>query len=1425
LIGFFVNTLVLPADLAAAPTFTALLEQVRSTALDAQAHQDVPFEKLVEELEPERHLEHSPLFQVMFTVEDARRADDAAVEGLVIEPLDTEVASAKFELTIQVIDNPEQIELGVQYLARLWDGTTMERFLDHLEVLLEAAVAAPATNPWDLPSMRPAERHQLTTEWGQAVVPYPREATIVELFAEQAAKTPEAVALVSAADYETWSYGDLASRAGALAGRLRALGVGPGEAVAVCAERSPHLIEALLAILEVGAFYLPLAPDYPVERLRFMVEDAGARLLLADIATADRLPALTPAILRLDDAEAAAVPAPAGVPGAPCAEDLAYVAYTSGSTGRPKGVAVPHRAVVRLVRGANYADLGPDQVFLQLAPVSFDAATLEIWGPLLNGGTLVLMPQEPPSPRRIAEVVAEHGVTTLWLTAGLFHLMVDEALDDLRPLRQLLAGGDVLSPDRVRKVLALDGGPRLINGYGPTENTTFTACWSMERQEQVGETVPVGRPVSNTRVHLLDAGRRPVAIGVAGELFAGGDGLATGYLGRPGLTAERFVPDPTGPAGERLYRTGDLARWRPDSSLEFLGRRDFQVKVRGFRIELGEVESALTALPAVQRAVVISRLGKTAGDQRLVAYVVAAEGAADPSPAALRQALTEMLPDYMVPAAFVVLDELPLNANGKVDRGALPAPEDAAVGRPGAFLPPRSQTESLVAEIWAEVLELPRVGLSSDFFELGGHSLLATQVMSRLRSALGVEVPLRELFEGPTVEALARAVDDLAAEASGLVPPPLVPAPRDRQIPLSFAQQRLWFLDQLDPESPAYNMPMPMRAEGPLSIRALEGALSDVVARHEALRTRFLAAGGQPGQVVEAAVPLTVPVIDLASLRQEDRDRLGRELVGRDAMRPFALDSGRLLRCAALRLGAEDHLVLFSMHHIASDGWSMGLLVREVSLLYGHHSTGATAPLEDLRELPVQYADFAAWQRGWLAGEVLEAELGYWRQRLAGAPPVLELPFDRPRPEEPRMLGASVAVELPADLSERLRALCREQRVTPFMALLAAFQAVLARWSGQNDVSVGTPVAGRNRLEVENLIGFFVNTLVLRTQLEAETSFAELLVQVRDHALEAQRHQELPFERLVEELQPDRSLNHTPLFQVMFGLHNARGGELDVEGLRLSPVDGDESVAKFDLHLAMEESDETFEGTLEYAAELFDPTTARRLTRHLVQLVASAVESPDGRVSDLALLDGAERHQLTVEWTSARRAYPRGASIPELLALQVARTPEAVAIVAADDGETLTYADLAREARALARGLCDLGVRRGDAVALAAERSPRLVVALLAILEAGGFYVPLAPEYPQERLRFMIEDSAAKVLVAERHLVDRLPSDGLSVVFLERAEAVSAAPPEATGHGSSEPLRLDGSDLAYVAYTSGSTGRPKGVAVPHRAVARLVLGT
>jgi amino acid adenylation domain-containing protein len=924
---------------------------------------------------------------------------------------------------------------------------------------------------------------------------------------------------------------------------------------------------------------------------------------------------------------------------------------------------------------------------------------------------------------------------------------------------------------------------------------------------------PIGRAIANTRVYVLDASRQPVPKGVPGELYVSGAGLARGYLGRPDLTAERFVPDPWQPGG-RMYRTGDLARWLPDGNLDFLGRVDHQVKLRGMRVELGEIETVLAGHPGVLAAVALVREDRP-GDHRLTGYVVCGSGGGEglPSIDGLRGFLDRELPSYMVPQDWVFLDALPLTPNGKVDRRALPAPDR----RIETAMAPRTPMEELLAGIFCQVLGLPGVGIHDNFFALGGHSLLATQVVSRVRRDLGIDLEIRSLFEEPTIEGLARRLEAERYRAPGASAPPLRPVPRgeDVRLPLSFAQQRLWFLDQLEPGSPLYNIPVMFRVEGRVDVAALAGALAGIVRRHEALRTHFVRVGDEPVQriapVADAADDAVVlPLIDLSALPEEPRSRESERLAVEEAGRSFDLSRGPVARFALLRHAADEHALFLSLHHIVSDGWSMGVLMRELGTLYAGFSAGVPAVLP---ELPVQYADYAVWQRAWLRDAALEREIDYWRGRLGSASAVLDLPTDRPRPPVQSFRGGAVEWRVPGRLAARIDAASREMGGTPFIVLMAAFQALLCRYSNQSEINVGTPIAGRTRMEIEGLIGFFVNTLVLRASLAGNPTFTELVRRVREVALEGYAHQDLPFEKLVEVLEPERSLSHSPLFQVMFVLQN-NSLAFGLPGLRLSPFLPDRGTAKFDLLLAMGDQGNGLEGAVEYSSDLFDGTTVARMVAQLETLLESALGDASRRLWELPLLTAAARTQLLVEWNDNAAPVPQ-LTQAERFAAQARRVPGQAAL--AFRGEELTYAEVESRANRLAHLLMRLGVGPGVAVGVCLERALAVPVAVLAIFRAGGVFLPLDPTYPADRLAFMLADAGAPVLLSQEKLLGLLPDFAGKLLCLETLDAEFEREP-----ADAPVSAVDMRDLAYVIYTSGSTGRPKGIAMTHGALANLV---
>jgi amino acid adenylation domain-containing protein len=1277
------------------------------------------------------------------------------------------------------------------------------RILAGLVEVLGQITGGAAARVADLSPFTDDERRRPLACWSGRVTP-PVCDTIPSLFRAAAGASPDAVAV--RAEDATLTYAQLDAASSRLARHLRARGVGMDGRVGVSMERSSRLVVALLAVVKAGAAYVPLDPSYPPERLDYMRRDSGTELVLVDgdapaWAADARVVSLARDAAEID-ARSDEDPAPACAPDA-----LSYVLYTSGSTGTPKGVAVPHRAVVRLVRGADLACFGADETFLLLAPVAFDASTFEIWGALLNGGTLAVHPPEVPDPARLGAFLRDRGVTTLWLSAGLFHQVADADPAAFSGVRQVLAGGDTVSPAHVRRVLDACPGLRVIDGYGPTENTTFTACHTVRDEDLERGSIPVGRPVAGTQAYVLDARMRPVPAGVPGELYAGGQGLARGYLGRPAQTAQSFVPDPfSGVPGARLYRTGDRARWRDDGTLEFGGRLDQQVKIRGFRIEPGEIEAALRAHLHVGDAVVDARADGAAG-RRLVAYVIPRDGVA-PSAAEMRDALAGRLPAHMVPSAFVVLDALPLTPNGKVDRRALPEPEVEA----GAGPAPRTPTEEVLAGLWSEVLGVDLPGRDDDFFHLGGHSLLATRLASRIRQAFAVEVPLRAVFEAPTLAAMAERVDvALRGEAGAGLPP--VTAVGGNDLPLSFAQERLWFFDRLEPGNSVYNIPFALRLTGALDVDALQRSLGEIVRRHEALRTSFVEVQGVAVQRIHPPEEVPLPVDDLRDVAEGEAQAEVRRRVEAWTLLPYDLARDPLFRVRLLRLADDEHVLLGAMHHIVSDGWSMGVFWRELAVLYEAFVQGRPSPLAPLA---LQYGDVAVWQRRYLDGQAVQRQVEWWRARMEGAPALLELPTDRPRPPVQSYRGGLLPVQISAELAGRARALAHGAGATLFMAVLAAWSALLARWSGQDDVVVGTPIAGRTQRETEELIGLFVNTLPIRAGLEGDPSFRVLLGRVREATLGAYAHQDVPFDRLVEELRPGRSMSHALLYQVLLAFNNTTGGEaVELPGLRLEAVEEAGGVARVDLTLGFAPApDGSLHGTLEYASDLFDAATAERMARHLDTLLAAALRQPDAPLASLPVMEPAELDAI-LAIGAATAVQPVDTTLHGWFARQAARTPDAPALTFLD--ETITYAQLDSRANRLAHRLRARGTGPGALVGLCVERSMASVAGVLGILKAGAAYLPLDPAYPDDRLAYMLEDSGAQLVVTSKDAAGRLPPG----VELIRLDADESQVDTVDFH----PIDVTPDAPAYVIYTSGSTGRPKGVQVTHANVARLMTAT
>ena len=1172
-----------------ADTFRELLLRVRATLLEAYAAQDYDLPRLLGELGLEEVGNRCPLFDVALVLEDIH------------EPL----PDLRQDVTVRFAGGAGGLEGRAEYNPALFDAASVRRFADHFARALEQGVADPGAAVGRIALLSAEESRRQLVEWNRTAADYPADKCVHHLFEEQARRTPDAVALTHAD--ESLSYGELKARANRLARHLRGLGVGPGVLVGLSMERSAEMIVSLLAVLKAGGAYVPLDPTYPPERLSFMLEDARVPVLLTQSGLWPRPPAGRLRVVCLDaEAESIAAYGADDLRGGATPDDLAYVIYTSGSTGRPKGVMIRHRGVCNM-RSAQAAafEVRPGSRVVQFASLSFDASVYEIVMTLCTGATLCLIDRDTALPGAgLIEWLRRERISVATLPPS---VLLASPADELPELKTLVVAGEAC-PAEVAERWA--HGRTVLNAYGPTETTVWA---TVSEPLGAGRKPDIGRPIANTQVYVLDRSTRPVPVGVAGEIYVGGAGLARGYLGRPALTAEKFIPDPfSAEPGARLYRTGDLARYLPDGRVEYLNRADHQVKLRGYRVELGEVEAALEGHAAVRQSVVMAR-EDAPGDQRLVAYFVPNGGAA-PAPGELADFLREKLPAYMVPGAYVVLEALPLTPNGKVNRAALPAPGAERPALAARFAAPRTPVEEVIAGIWARVLGLEEVGVNDNFHEIGGHSLLATRVLSRVREAFEVDLPIKTLFEAVTVSALAERVEQATAAGRSPAPPPVTRVAREGDLPLSLGQQRLWFAHQLDPDTSLYNIPVALHMTGRLDVPALERCLAEITARHEALRTTFKSVAGRPAQVISPPRPVSIPVVEVAGADDDARRREARRLAVEEGRKPFDLERGPLMRAKVLRLGGESHAVLFTMHHIVSDGWSLGILVNEVAALYRAGAGGAPA---DLPELRVQYADYAAWQRERLRGAYAEGLLDYWRGQLEGAQLSLRLPWSRPRPQSPTFRGVNQPVRLAAGLTASLKELSRAEGVTLYMTLLAAFKTLLYRYSGQEEIVVGSPIANRPRPEVEGLIGYFVNVLALRTDLSGNPTFRGLLARVRKVALGAYAHQDLPVEKLLGELQPERGAGGAGPFPLVFVLQNAPAGELELPGVTLDSIEFPKTTTQSDLYLALTETSEGMQGALKYSVDLFEAGAVERLARGYENLLAEVAASPDLRLLDI----------------------------------------------------------------------------------------------------------------------------------------------------------------------------------------------------------------
>ncbi len=1204
LIGFFVNTLVLRSRFVDNPSFEKLLAQVRETTLGAYEHQDVPFEQVVEALQPQRSLAYSPLFQVMFVLQNAPMGE-VKLPGATLSPLNRQSTISKFDLTLSITETDGELVGEWEYNSDLFDESTIERMAAHFQNLLSAIVENPKQDVSSFNLLTRTEE-KLLKDWNNNQVDYPQDKCIHQLFEQQVEKNGNAVAVVF--EQEQLTYQQLNQRANKLAHYLQSQGVGAETKVGICLERSSEMLIGLLAILKAGATYIPLDPAYPQQRLELILSDARISILLTDISNINLNNIKVKTLVCLtQDRENIAAQSTQNPITKVNSNNLAYIIYTSGSTGKPKGVEIAHHAVVNLLTSMQQKPgLTQEDALLAVTTISFDIAALELYLPLITGAKLILATKQITGDGKLlSELIETEQVTVMQATPATWRMLLAAGWKGSSNLK-ILCGGEALTNDLARQLLI--SGSSLWNLYGPTETTIWSSIYQVETTQLETNTIPIGKPINNTQIYLYDEYQQPVPIGVVGEIYIGGSGIARGYLNREQLTSDKFIHHQS---GKLLYKTGDLGRYLEDGSIEYIGRIDNQVKIRGFRIELGEIEAVLSQHPQVNQAVVIC------SEELLVAYIVSNQEIAD-----IRDFVAQKLPSYMVPNIFVNIDALPLTPNGKVDRKALPAPQQTIAK---TNINPRNPIEQILVNIWSEILNIEKVSIEDNFFELGGHSLLATQVISRVRSDLNIEVPLRQLFATPTVADLAEFIQQSQQDAQPIVPP-LLPVSRDRQLPISFAQERLWILDQLEGESPFYNIPAAISLVGQLNVSALQQSFQEIINRHEVLRTNFTNVDGQPVQIIHPHLEVKLPVIDLRSRCLDERTQETQRLATEQVQVAFDLTRDCLIRGCLLQLDDTEYLLLLTMHHIISDAWSLGVMTRELATLYNAFRNGQSSPLLPLE---IQYADFALWQRQWFQGDVLQQQLDFWKQQLGTNLPVLQLPTSHPKEKIPINKLAEHTFLIPGDLAESIYSLNRQEGVTLFMTLLAAFNILLQRYSNQDDIVVGTDVANRNRKEIESLIGFFINILVLRNDLKGNPTFRELLGRVSQVTLDAYAHQDLPFAELVKALQPNRGVNSTPLFQVLFVLQNVPQSSLEFPGLTIDILETQQEVAKFDIALFLTETKQGITGKWQYKEDLFEGNLIAKMSDNFQTLLENIVNQPDARINDLEILSEVEKQKQT----------------------------------------------------------------------------------------------------------------------------------------------------------------------------------------------------
>ncbi len=1399
--GLFINTL--PVRVAVNPNESALnvLTEIQKRAVELREYEYTP---LADIQSWSGVPGHSALFESLIVFENYPVDESMKNQMSSLDIFDV-TTNERTNYPISLVAGAHSgLTLDIAYDTALFSTNSVNAMLKQMERILEQIANLPDTRIKNLTLLNADIQKQILFAWNQTKTTFPDTLCLQQIFEQRAAEHSDTTALVF--NETRFTYAQLNNKINQLAHYLRSKGIGQEQKIAIYLERSPEVIISLLAIIKAGGAYVPIDPDYPLERIEYIIKDSKASFLISDSQHIKKLAHVKlPRINWDSDREAVSNQKQENPPLVNHPENLAYIIYTSGSTGKPKGTLLQHKGAVNTAQSIGKTfKMEAGRRVLQFASIGFDASVAEIFGALLNGAALHLISKETIlSENGLSDALRQQKISTVILPPSVLAVLDHQNLPDLKVVG---SAGEACTPDIVAR---WSPGRLFVNGYGPTESTVAAAMFSIKKNTVFERSVPIGYPMQNAQLYVLDPWFHPQPVGIPGELHIASVGLARGYLNRPDLTAEKFIPNPfSDQPGSRLYKSGDLVRWLPNGSLEFMGRIDHQVKLRGFRIELGEIENVFCNFEQISDAAVLLREDEP-GQKYLAAYIVK-NTEAELERSALQSFLKEHLPEYMVPPVFVELDVFPLTPSGKVNRKALPAPKEGAGGS-AEKIAPGTPTEELLANLVSGVLKITDVGINDNFFDLGGHSLLATQMLSRIRDAFEVELPLRDFFENPVLSDLALKIEQLRLSDQSLVAPPIEKTDRNTDLPLSFAQQRLWFLDQLAPGSANYNIPTVLRLKGDLKVDVLERCISEIVTRHEVLRTTFIERSEGPLQIIHEQNDFKLPIEDLSHLPSAESEEKARQLASEDAITGFDLAKGPLFRSKLIKLADRDHVVVFTLHHTITDGWSMGILIKEVALLYPAFLNGEPSPLP---ELPVQYADYAVWQRNWLQGEVLEKQLAFWKELIGENPPVLELPTDRPRPAVQTFNGQTLKLNLPAEFAVQLKQFSQKESATLFMTLLAAFQTLLHRYSGQDSILVGSPIANRTQSATEPLIGFFVNTLTLKADFSSVRNFKTLLKQVRETTLQSYAHQDLPFEQLVEALHVERDMSHSPLFQVAFILQNMSIEKLELPDLTLEPFETKAQISKYDLTLTTAETENGIECYFEYNSDLFNSATIERMMLHFYNILKNVIAHPKQSLNQLTFLSEEEKHNLFLDWNQTMVELPRQATVPQVFESFVRAGGENTA--AEFEDSKLSYGALNVRANQLANYLLSSGLQKDQIVGISLPRSLNIPVAILGILKAGGAFLSIDPAYPKDRISYMLEDSGLKFLITLEEMLESLPVNGTPVICLDRdSEKISAQ----DAQNLPQPILPD--NLAYVIYTSGSTGKPKGTMLAHKGLINL----